>query len=143
MISGSKGEKMNDGWIKPSYKEKRINGIDYYAMHRFWQILLLKIVKDIQLILWCLGIAVHDPIFGECTPDFNCCENVGRKAGIKISKQLIRSWSHKLFQCPTFWRLKPAFKCPICGKQYRCYWDGHDEAGYINLCTSCFERMRK
>jgi len=45
---------------------------------------------------------------------------------------------HKAFQCPTFWRLKPVFTCPICGKKYRCYWDGNDVAGKgINLCDKC------
>lgn len=45
---------------------------------------------------------------------------------------------HKLFKCPTFWRIKPAFKCPECGKTYRCYWDGNDikERG-INICNAC------
>ena len=45
---------------------------------------------------------------------------------------------HKLFKCPTFWQIKPAFKCPECGKTYRCYWDGHDIAGRgINICNAC------
>jgi hypothetical protein len=45
---------------------------------------------------------------------------------------------HYLFHCPTFWRFKPFFTCPDCGKKYRCYWDGHDcSCGTINLCKKC------
>jgi len=46
-------------------------------------------------------------------------------------------WIHKLFYCPTFWSREPAFKCPDCGKTYKCYWDGNDVGGKINLCDSC------
>lgn len=50
----------------------------------------------------------------------------------------LKNWFHYLFRCPTFWQLKPAFECPDCGKQYRCYWDGHDVAGHgINYCYDC------
>jgi len=52
-------------------------------------------------------------------------------------KTRIKRWWHYLFRCPTFWRVKPAFKCPKCGATYRCYWDGHDAHGYINLCGKC------
>ena len=44
---------------------------------------------------------------------------------------------HYLFKCPTFWRIKPAFECPICGKKYRCYWDGNDTDKGINICNDC------
>ncbi len=45
---------------------------------------------------------------------------------------------HKLFECPTFWRIKPAFHCPECGRGYRCYWDGNDIIGHgINYCNVC------
>ena len=48
-----------------------------------------------------------------------------------------RAW-HKLFHCPTFWSLRPAYKCPECGKRYRCYWDGNDIKGHgINYCGKC------
>ncbi len=30
----------------------------------------------IQKLLWKIGIAIHNPIRDECTPDFNCCEKV-------------------------------------------------------------------
>lgn len=49
-------------------------------------------------------------------------------------------WRHLLFHCPTFWRLKPAFSCPICGESYRCYWDGGDIGGEINVCCRCAEK---
>ena len=45
---------------------------------------------------------------------------------------------HKLFKCPTFWKIKPRFKCPCCGETYRCYWDGNDVAGHgIDYCDAC------
>ena len=48
---------------------------------------------------------------------------------------------HKLFKCPTFWELKPHFKCPLCGKTYRCYWDGNDVIGVgIDLCDKCAQK---
>jgi hypothetical protein len=59
--------------------------------------------------------------------------------GIMIVVQrrpFIKRWMHKLFDCPTFWK-KPSFVCPICGKKYRCYWDGHDSYGFINVCNTC------
>lgn len=56
---------------------------------------------------------------------------------IKMKWTVLRKLRHYLFECPTFWRKKPAFECPLCQKQYRCYWDGHDAAGHINLCHKC------
>lgn len=45
---------------------------------------------------------------------------------------------HYMFGCPSFWTLKPKFRCPVCGKKYRCYWDGNDIEGHgINICNSC------
>jgi len=57
--------------------------------------ILLKIIKFIQKKLWLIGIAVHDPIFNECTPDFNCCCNIGRETIIKIP-QYINSKLHRV-----------------------------------------------
>ena len=49
---------------------------------------------------------------------------------------------HKLFFCPTFWNLKAFFKCPECGKKYRCYWDGNDVAGHgIDYCGPCAAQL--
>ena len=49
---------------------------------------------------------------------------------------------HKLFHCPTFWKLKPAFTCPQCSKKYRCYWDGNDVAGHgIDYCNKCAAQL--
>jgi len=50
---------------------------------------------------------------------------------------------HKLFKCPTFWRLRPSFHCPICGNGYRCYWDGNDCGGKIDVCNECAATMKK
>ena len=53
-------------------------------------------------------------------------------------KPFIERVIHKLFHCPTFWKLRPAFKCPGCHKTYRCYWDGNDVTGYgIDYCSKC------
>ncbi len=50
---------------------------------------------------------------------------------------------HKLFECPTFWQIKPSFKCPGCGKKYRCYWDGNDVAGHgRDYCNTCAAGIR-
>lgn len=37
----------------------------------------------IQWVLWKVGIAIHNPLRNECTPDFNCCNKIGRKAFLK------------------------------------------------------------
>lgn len=50
---------------------------------------------------------------------------------------LAKKIKHYLFECPTFWQIKPAFTCPDCGATYRCYWDGNDAGGKINLCNKC------
>lgn len=55
------------------------DGVEYVELYRPWQRPLQWVVKRIQKILWYCGVAVYDPIFGECTPDFNCCTNIGRK----------------------------------------------------------------
>jgi hypothetical protein len=54
----------------------------------------------------------------------------------------MRNIWHKLFKCPTFWMLKPRFKCPLCGKKYRCYYDGHDipDIG-IDICSDCAKKV--
>ena len=45
---------------------------------------------------------------------------------------------HKLFKCPTFWRIHSSFTCPKCGRKYRCYWDGNDVIGHgIDYCDAC------
>lgn len=57
-------------------------------------------------------------------------------------KSFLRRWRHKLFSCPTFWKSKPAFTCPKCGKKCRCYWDGNDVEGYgINYCDKCAKQL--
>jgi hypothetical protein len=50
---------------------------------------------------------------------------------------LLGKMRHYLFECPTFWRRKPAFQCPVCEATYRCYWDGNDVGGKINVCKKC------
>ena len=58
-------------------------------------------------------------------------------------KPFLKRWKHKLFNCPTFWKLKTSFNCPKCKKTYRCYWDGNDVSGhgvdYCNKCTKILE----
>jgi hypothetical protein len=53
-----------------------------------------------------------------------------------MRKRIKRLW-HLLFECPTFWSFTPKFTCPVCHKQYRCYWDGNDIAGMIDVCNKC------
>jgi hypothetical protein len=60
---------------------------------------------------------------------------------ITDNKTLAQRVWHYLFKCPSFWSIKPKFKCPICGKKYRCYWDGHDTHGKINVCGKCAEEL--
>jgi len=51
---------------------------------------------------------------------------------------MYKKLKHKLFNCPTFWRLKPSYQCPKCLKKYRCYWDGNDIEGVgIHYCDKC------
>ena len=67
---------------------------------------------------------------------------MGVVATIK-QKPVIKRWLHKLFACPTFWRLKPFFRCPRCNRGMRCYWDGNDITGhgtdYCNACAKILE----
>ena len=75
--------------IKSGCHDKHIlNGIEYYYNYnKFIRKFIYKPIKKIQKALWLCGIAVHDPIFGECTPDFNCCCKVGRKAFFKLAQK--------------------------------------------------------
>jgi len=59
---------------------------------------------------------------------------------IKDKRTKLGKLKHKLFDCPTFWNLKPSFQCPICGHKYRCYWDGNDCFGLIDVCNKCAEK---
>ncbi len=57
-------------------------------------------------------------------------------------KEWIDRWYHKLCKCPTFWKLKPSFTCPKCGKKYRCYWDGNDIVGVgTDYCNTCVKKL--
>ena len=74
--------------------------------------------------------------FTDCGSSFFDSNN---RRKLKMAKRTF--WKrvfHKLFKCPTFWKLKTSFECPICGKKYRCYWDGNDDrkAG-IDICNKC------
>ncbi len=54
------------------------------------------------------------------------------------NKTIVQRVFHKLFRCPSFWSIKPAFQCPECGKKYRCYWDGNDIIGRgTDICNAC------
>jgi len=78
------------GIIKPKYdKVKTVKGVKYYIIYRWWEVVILRVVKAAQKGMWFCGIAWHDPVFGECTPDFNCCCNIGRKAWIKFSQKSV------------------------------------------------------
>jgi len=63
---------------------------------------------------------------------------------IKTKRGFLQRWMHYIFKCPTFWKIKPSFKCPKCGKTYRCYWDGNDIIGHgINYCTPCAKILKE
>lgn len=84
-------ELKRDCWIKAGdhgiYVDKY--GIEYIWIYSwFVRWFVLKPVKIGQWTLWFCGIAIHDPVFGTCTPDFNCCaKNVGRRAFIRIPQK--------------------------------------------------------
>lgn len=54
------------------------NGWVYFEVKKGYKLRCL-----LQKILWCIGIAIHNNIDNECTPDFNCCNRCGRFAWIK------------------------------------------------------------
>ena len=58
-------------------------------------------------------------------------------------RPFLKRIKHYLFECPTFWELKPRFKCPVCGKKYRCYWDGNDIGGKIDVCCKCAHKLEE
>ena len=78
------------GWVKAGeyggYIDKNDGLYTYWIYPWYARWFLLTPVKFLQKTLWLCGVAIHDPVFGECTPDFNCCNKVGRKAFIRISE---------------------------------------------------------
>lgn len=57
-------------------------------------------------------------------------------------KEFMSRWMHKLFHCPTFWKIKCSFHCPKCGEGYRCYWDGNDVSGHgKDYCNKCAKEL--
>ena len=67
-----------------------VDGVEYVESYPKWVIPILRTVKFTQKTLWVLGIAVHDPIFGECTPDGNCCcKHVGRFSFLRVNDKII------------------------------------------------------
>ncbi|MCK5602630.1 hypothetical protein KAR91_12190 [Candidatus Pacearchaeota archaeon] len=90
-------EKFFTGWIKPgNYGEEVVDGVKYTRNYPLWVIPILRVVKAAQKSLWFCGVAIHDPIFGECTPDFNCCVDIGRRAVVKFPSQ--KTKSDKMFE---------------------------------------------
>ena len=89
-IAGKRLRMKFDGIIKPDFSGKHgteiINGHKHITNYSKKNITILRITKFIQKALWNFGIAIHDPIFGECTPDFNCCVDIGKRAFLKIPK---------------------------------------------------------
>lgn len=45
-----------------------------------------KLSIILQSFLWYIGIAWHNSYRNECTPDFNCCVNTGRKKFIQFKE---------------------------------------------------------
>lgn len=51
-----------------------------------------------------------------------------------------RTW-HKIFECRTFWSVRPKFRCPECKRGIRCYFDGNDcNCGKTDICNGCYAR---
>ena len=57
------------------------------GQRRFNHPCIYKVTSAIQRWLWKHGVAVHNRFSDECTPDFNCCVNIGSPAGLKIPKR--------------------------------------------------------
>lgn len=49
------------------------DGIIYYHLLPWALRGLYKLSGNIQKLLWCFGISLHNHLFDECTPDFSCC----------------------------------------------------------------------
>ena len=57
-------------------------------------------------------------------------------------KPFFKRWAHKLFHCPTFWKIKWAWCCTQCGKGHKCYWDGNDINGHgTDICNKCAKKL--
>ncbi len=79
----------HEPWIKRGdYGHVVENCTEYVIPYPRWARALMRVVKFVQFRLWKVGIAVHDPIFGECTPDFNCCCETGRKAFVRLGTKV-------------------------------------------------------
>lgn len=53
-------------------------------------------------------------------------------------------WWHKLTACPTFWKSffrSSTRRCPQCKRKIRCYWDGNDCHGMIDVCEKCAKAL--
>lgn len=76
----------SSGWIKPKHYGIDIDesGNEYIIIYSFWQKQILRLASTIQKVLWIFGFAIYNPVSGECTPDFNCCANIGRAAWFRF-----------------------------------------------------------
>jgi len=68
------------------YNEGEDENGKFYHRYPFYIRPIYCITKWVQKGLWMIGIALYDPIFGECTPDFNCCQDIGRKTFIRLHR---------------------------------------------------------
>lgn len=56
-------------------------------MKKIKNLRLYRFIKKFQKILWLLGIAWHDKIYNECTPDFNCCvKTIGKRSWLRFKQ---------------------------------------------------------
>lgn len=81
--------------MNPIIKQKKIGpyvdreGAEYYRIYSYWQMPFVAVSAFLQYWLWIIGVAVHNPVTGECTADFNCCEKgIGKKAFIRVNEFL-------------------------------------------------------
>jgi len=59
-------------------------------------------------------------------------------------KSFLKKLTHYLFNCPSFWSIKPRYHCSKCGAGFRCYWDANDIEGHgIDICNRCAKKIEE
>jgi len=81
------------GWIKRGdYGRVLINGELHMQLYPNWAVRIVRLSVLIQKALWVVGVAFHNPVTDECTPDFNCCLKHKRWAWVRVGKNALYSF---------------------------------------------------